>query len=63
MIRPDKNYQEIAASRLAVNGNMIAWRGKLDAGDSREAYVTHTGVPVASFWHESDAIRYVKGGE
>jgi len=60
VVRPDINHAENQAAKLAENGDLIAWRGKLDREDSRAAYVTRAGVPVASFWREEQAIRYVR---
>ncbi len=60
MINPHLLYDDVVATRLLAMGKFVAWRGKLAHGDSRTAYVTHNGKPVASFWHEIEAIRYVR---
>ena len=60
MIRPDKIYDEVVKAKIGESGDLIAGRGKLDKDDGRRAYVTRKGIPVASFWHESEAIRYMQ---
>lgn len=45
-------------SRRESFGGYTAIEGKLDPGDSRAAYVTAAGSPVASFWSFEDACRY-----
>lgn len=74
LLRPDKVYDVVMQSKLCQVGDLTAWAGKLSVGDSRAAYVTRDGVeverngktvirdrvPVASFWSEEEAIKYVR---